>query len=315
LDDVKTFYQLADLPMQPTVDQVEFNGTPPDNEGSAIETSLDAEFAGMMAPGASVHIFASATNDDTGEAQMFTAILDDNRAKVVNYSWGGCEAQLDRGHAAEMDAIFTRAVAQGVNIMVASGDSGSDSCQDSTLSADWPADNANVVAVGGTTLHIQNNEPNESAWGPCGGSFGCSGGGISEIFDLPAYQSGFQAPYIKRSYPDVAFNADNFHSGQAIYTHLDGEAGWLVIGGTSMAAPQWSGYMALVGEARAMQNKPALPFLNPIIYATAPDVRANLFRDSVKGSNGAYQAGPGWDAVTGLGSMRADALLKYLSGI
>src|ERR1700675_1627840 len=95
-------------------------------ENSAGETELDAEFSGMIAPGASIHVFASSQNSDAGELAMFTAILDDNRAKVVNYSWGSCDNQVSSSHQADMDKVFARAVAQGVNILNASGDSGSD---------------------------------------------------------------------------------------------------------------------------------------------------------------------------------------------
>lgn len=303
IDDVKYFYNYYKLPTQ--VDQVEFNGTPKYAEGSAGETQLDAEFTGMIAPQVSVHVFASATNDDAGEAQMFTAILDDNRAKVVNYSWGSCEKQVTTTHQAEMQKIFARAVAQGVNIMAASGDSGSDGCQDGSTTADWPAANDNVVAVGGTSLTVTSGQGSETGWSG-------SGGGISQLFNLPDWQSSLGAPYVKRSFPDVAFNADPY-TGEAVYIHNNNTAGWLVIGGTSMAAPQWSGFLALVGEARSKVGKGPLGYLNPVMYKATDAARASILNDVTSGSNGAYTAGPGWDAVTGYGSMKASPLLNYLS--
>ena len=306
IGDVQQFYTMSNLNPMPTVDQVAFNGVAAYDENSSVETQLDAEFSGMIAPGASVHVFASATNDDAGELQMFTAILDDNRAKVANYSWGGCETQLSPSHKTEMQKVFARAVAQGVNIMVASGDSGSDSCQDGTTKADWPAANDNVVAVGGTSLNQKNGQFNETAWNG-------SGGGISAIWDLPSWQQNIGSPYVKRSYPDVAFNADP-RTGQAVYAHTNGVAGWITIGGTSMAAPQWSGFMALVAEARERAGKGTLGYMPPIIYGMSSSDKASSFHDITSGSNGAYTAGPGWDAVTGLGSMNADALLSNLVG-
>jgi kumamolisin len=304
IDDVKHFYSVSHLSPGPSIDQVKYNGEPKFDEGSAMETELDAEFSGMMAPGASIHVFASATNDDPGELQMFTAILDDNRAKIANYSWGDCETHIKSEHVQEMAKVFARAVAQGVNIMVASGDSGSDSCQDSSTIADWPAANPNVVAVGGTTFRQSSGKIADTAWSG-------SGGGISALWDLPQWQSSLGTPYVKRSYPDVAFNADPF-TGQAIWTHQGGREGWATIGGTSMAAPQWSGFMALVNEARLAKGKSALGFLNPVIYGLQD--RAKLFNDVTSGSNGAYKAAAGWDAVTGFGSMQADALLELLAG-
>jgi kumamolisin len=304
--DVQYFYKNYKLSPMSKVDAVSFNGKAAYDENYAIETQLDAEFSGMMAPGAAVHVFTSATNDDAGEAQMFTAILDDNRASVVNYSWGSCESQLSEAHKTEMAKIFARAVVQGVNVMVASGDSGSDSCQDGTTIADWPAANDNVVAVGGTTLSTAKGM-SEVAWSG-------SGGGISGAWDLPSYQKDLGAPYVKRSYPDVSFNADPA-SGQAVYAHQYGAPVWITIGGTSMAAPQWSGFLALVGQARAKAGKKAFGFLNPIIYALTPEQRATLFNDVTSGSNGAYTAGAGWDAVTGYGSMQAQALHSYLTNL
>ncbi len=304
IDDIKHFYSASNLKPTPSVDQVTYNGTPTYDEGSAMETQLDAEFSGMIAPGASIHVFASAANSDAGELQMFTAILDDNRSKVVNYSWGDCETNLTSDHQAEMAKVFARAVAQGVNILVASGDSGSDSCQDGSTVADWPAAQNDVVAVGGTTFAQNGSQIAETAWSG-------SGGGISKLWDLPSWQKQLGSPYTKRSYPDVAFNADPA-SGQAIWAHNNGTAAWLTIGGTSMAAPQWAGFLALVGEARAAKGKAAVGFLNPLIYAFSGDERGKYFNDVTSGSNGAYNAGPGWDAVTGWGSMQGDALFGRL---
>jgi kumamolisin len=304
LSDVQYFYKTQKISPAPVVDKVPFNGTPQQNDDSAVETQLDVEFSGMMGVGANIHVFSSAVNSDTGELQMFTAILDDNRAKVVNYSWGGCETQLSPQHQADMDKVYVRAVAQGVNIMVASGDSGSDACQDGSVAADWPAADANVVAVGGTTLSVSNSQGSETGWSG-------SGGGISKLFALPAWQQNIGAAFTKRSFPDVSFNADPM-SGESVYAHSGGSAQWITIGGTSMAAPQWSGFLALVGAARAAAGKGPIGYLNPIIYGLSQsDYQAN-FNDVTSGSNGAFSAGPGYDAVTGLGSMKASSLLSTL---
>ena len=311
IQDVRDYYTKNGLSPGPTVDQVIFNGTPTYDPGSAAETQVDAEFSGMIAPGATIHVFASAQNSDTGELQVFTAILDDNRAKIANYSWGMCETDVAADHKTAMDLLFARAVAQGVNITVASGDSGSDCKGDGSTVADYPAANPNVVAVGGTSLTDVNGVGSETAWSG-------SGGGISSVYAKPAYQSGLgSAVFARRSYPDVAFNADS-QTGQPAWIHYDpsnpsvapANAQYVVIGGTSIAAPQWAGFLALVGEARGA-GKP-LGYLNPTIYAI-PDADMNkYFNDVTSGSNGAYTAAQGFDAVTGLGSMKGSPLLTYL---
>jgi kumamolisin len=305
VDNVTSYYTQVGVSPMSTVDQVMFNGTPTYDQDSSAETELDSEFSGMIAAGASVHVFASATNDDPGELAVFTAILDDNRAKIANYSWGSCETTVTSSHASDMDKVFARAIAQGVNIMIATGDSGSDSCGDGTNKADWPASHPDVVGVGGTTFNQNGSTLSETAWSG-------SGGGISALWPLPAWQSALGAPYTMRSYPDVAFNADP-NSGEAIYTGPSGGASWMVIGGTSMAAPQWSGFMALVQASRTAAGKPGLGALSPIIYGMTAANRATTFNDVTSGNNGLYNAGPGWDAVTGWGSMQANNLLTYLT--
>jgi len=298
-DDVNQFWSMNKIAPAPAVDTVSFNGTATPNPESAMETELDAEFSGMMAPGASVHVFASAQNSDAGELGMFTAILDDNRAKVVNYSWGMCEDQVASAHKDDMDKVFARAVAQGVNILNASGDSGADCDGDGSNAASYPAVSPNVVGIGGTTLTITNGEASEVAWSG-------SGGGISKLYPKPDYQSALDASAVTgRGFPDVAFNADP-KSGQAIWV----AGASTVIGGTSMAAPQWSGFLALVNGTRGSHS---LGFLNPIIYALSAQDQATYLRDVTSGSNGAFTAGVGWDAVTGFGSMRASELFTYLT--
>jgi subtilase family serine protease len=305
LQDVQDYYGKVNMTTKPQVDKVLFNGTPAVNQMSAVETEVDAEFSGQLAPGASIHVFTSAANSDQGEIQLFTAILDDNRAKVANYSWGDCETNLTPQHRADMDKVFARAIAQGVNIFVASGDSGATGCQTSEIMADWPAAHPNIVAVGGTTINSNGSkdDPNETAWSG-------SGGGISSLFALPSWQSGLGSPFVRRSFPDVAFNADP-NSGQQAWVHYPGDADWLTLGGTSIASPQWAGFLTLVNEARG--SKGSLGFLNLALYSIPSGERGNLFHDVTSGDNNGYQAGPGWDAVTGWGSMKADALLSYLT--
>src|SRR5262249_31615971 len=157
------------------------------------------------------------------------------RAKLVNYSWGLCEDQLSAAHQADMDKVFARAIAQGVNIFAASGDSGSDCEGTGTNVSDFPADSPNITAVGGTTLTVKGTSRNEAGWSG-------SGGGISKKYAKPDYEASFDASvYTGRAYPDISFNADP-STGQAVWAHYSPfedakTASYVVVGGTSMAAP------------------------------------------------------------------------------
>jgi kumamolisin len=315
--DIDQYFAYENIDPRPKVDTVLFNGQADVNVDSSGETELDTEFSGALAPNAEIHVFTSAHNDDQGEVQLFNAILDDNRAKVANYSWGDCEANVTPQHAEDMNQIFARAVAQGVNITVAAGDWGAYGCPSDSLSgsesnstspgkynADWPAANPYVIAVGGTSIDGgDNGEVQETAWVD-------TGGGVSSLFDQPSWQKGFQAPFLKRSFPDVAFNADP-NTGQNALIHLgQADQEWVQIGGTSIGAPQWAGFLALVGEARGSEHP--LGYLNPIVYSMTDNEKKRGFHDVIRGNNGGYSAQAGWDATTGWGSMRANDLLEIL---
>jgi kumamolisin len=294
----------------PDVDEVIFNGEPGPDPDSLAENDLDAEFIGLMAPHARIHYFLSAHNDDPGEVQLFTAILDDNRAKLANYSWGDCEADITPQHFSDMDKIFNRAVAQGVTIVAASGDSGSAGCPDSkggAVSADWPSAHPAVMSGGGTTLYttgIFNPVLHEDAWES-------TGGGISVVWKAPDWQKSI-SPNGMRVFPDVSFNADP-NTGEPAYLTYPALPDWMQIGGTSIAAPQWVGFLATVNEARGAAGP--MGFVPPYIYGLSADQRAKAFRDITAGSNGAYKAMPGWDMTTGWGSLDAFQLLGMLKSL
>jgi len=304
--DVEEYFSFQKISPAPRVDVIEVNGPVAVTREAATEVGMDTEFAGMIAPGAHLLVFESSHNDDAGDVELFNAILDDGRAKVVSYSWGNCETAVSHQHLLDMNKIFARAVAQGVNIVVGSGDFGAEGCPgDSGVVADWPASSPYVVAVGGTTIQgLDRGEVQETAWAD-------SGGGMSGLFEKPSWQK--DIPYERRAFPDVAFNADA-SSGEPAWIHSGNEeAHWATMGGTSIAAPQWAGFLALVGDAR--KGKPALGFLNPRIYNLKEEQRSSLFHDITQGSNDGYFAGSGWDAVTGWGSMRASPLLEFLKGL
>ena len=64
------------------------------------------------------------------------------------------------------------------------------------------------------------------------------------MWALPDYQKNIGTAYKMRSYPDVAFNADNMTSGEPVWATNQGQTGWIVVGGTSMAAPHTAGIAA-----------------------------------------------------------------------
>src|ERR1700680_3274175 len=199
-----------------------------------------------------------------------------------------------------MEQAFQSAAAMGVTVCVAAGDDGStDGVTDGPNHVDFPASSPNVLACDGPNLVASgNNNTSETTWNELANNEGATGGGISDVFPLPSWQNGAGVPpsanpnqNVGRGVPDVSGDAD---PTTGYVTLVDGQPD--VIGGTSAVAPLWAGLIALINESI---GKPA-GLINPLLYQTAST--AGDFNDITSGSNGAYSAGTGWDACTGLGS-------------
>ena len=265
------------------------------------EVMLDIEVAGSIAPGAKIVAYFAENTDAGFLNAITTAVHDDtNNPSIVSISWGGPESSWTEQATTSMDEAFQAAAAMGVTVCVASGDDGStDGVSDGLNHVDFPASSPNVLACGGTKLVASGSKiSSETVWNELASNEGATGGGISDVFPLPSWQNGVGVPpsanagnHVGRGVPDVSGDAD---PNSGYNTLVDGQSG--VIGGTSAVAPLWAGLIALINQSN---GKPA-GLINPLLYpnaATAAD-----FNDVTLGNNGAYQAGKGWDACTGLGS-------------
>ncbi len=171
-----------------------------------------------------------------------------------------------------------------------------------------PANSAYVLACGGTTLHTAGDRIlSEVAWNNLGQVASATGGGVSTMIDLPIYQTWAGVPSragarrLGRGMPDVSATADPLTG----YTLMLGQKLLPNMGGTSCVAPLWAGLIARINQALGKN----CGFLNPWLYALA---NSGSFRHICGGSNGAYEAKPGWNACTGLGSPVGQRLLDCL---
>ena len=312
LDDLSTYFGALNI-TTPQVISVSVDGgtNSPSTPNSADgEVMLDIEVAGAVAPAAKIVVYF-APNTDQGFLDAITTAVHDstNAPSVISISWGSAESQWTSQALTNFDEAFQAAAAMGVTVCVASGDNGSsDGVNDGNNHVDFPASSSFVLGCGGTTLQASNGQiSNEVVWNdqPSGGA---TGGGVSDVFPLPAYQTGFNVPAPSaqkggRGVPDVAGDADP-NTGYNV--RVDGENA--VFGGTSAVAPLWA---ALVARINQQLGKP-IGFLNPLIYAQA--VEASGFHDVTEGNNGAFSAAEGWDPCTGLGSPSGAQLLAALTG-
>ena len=284
-------------------------------DGGDIEVALDAEALLATAPEAAQRAYFG-DNSPGGVTALMDQAATDAEAhlfQVFSTSWGSCEKYTDRTSRAAYSRDVARMVAAGVTVFAASGDSGGYDCADrnnpgpdnTTPAVDFPASDANVVGVGGTTLPASN----ERGWGTAPDPMDVSsyqgdgsGGGFSATSLQPAFQQGLGLTG-RRSVPDVASEADP-STGLAILYQGRGT----VVGGTSLASPTWAGFTA---AALSATSRPTVGFGNvlPALYA-----HPSAFRDITTGTNHVVNAGRGYDQVTGLGVPRWSRIGPLLAG-
>lgn len=282
-----------------------------DPNGPDGEVMLDIEVAGALAPAATIAVYF-APNTDKGFLDAVLSAVHDAKHKpsVVSISWGGAEANWTDQSLAAFDQAFAAAASMGVTVCCAAGDDGStDGVSDGRYHVDFPSSSPNALACGGTRLVVSAGKPKETVWNDLGAGGGATGGGVSDKFPPPSWQAAANVPPSAnpghargRGVPDVAGDADP-STGYAV--RVDGQD--MVIGGTSAVAPLWAALIARCNERLGRGSG----LVNPALYARASDA----FRDVVSGSNGsgAYSAGPGWDACTGLGTPIGTRVLQDLS--
>jgi kumamolisin len=310
--DLDTYFGNLGLSV-PTVTAVSVDGgtnSPSGDPSSADgEVLLDIEVVGAIANAARIAVYF-APNTDQGFIDAVTTAVHDttNAPSVVSISWGGPESSWTTQAKTALDQAFADAGSLGVTVCVAAGDNGSgDGVGDGRAHADFPASSPHVLGCGGTRL-----DPGgaESVWND-GASGGATGGGVSDTFGLPSWQSSAHVPpsanpgaHVGRGVPDVSGDADP-QTGYSVL--VDGQQA--TFGGTSAVAPLWAALVALLNEQRGTP----LGFLNPVLYSSG----TSALRDITSGDNDlgdapAYTAGPGWDACTGLGSPDGAALSGVL---
>ncbi len=316
--DLTTYFQQLHI-ATPQVVSVSVDGAKnqpgKDPNGADGEVELDIEVAGAIAPAARIAVYF-APNTDRGFIDAITQAIHDtiNRPSVISISWGSAENAWSAQAIQTMDQAFQSAVTLGVTVCVAAGDNGSsDGVSDGLAHVDFPASDPYVLGCGGTSLRGTNKQiTSEVVWNDATDS--ATGGGVSDNFALPSWQTGVNVPpsanankHVGRGVPDVAGDADP-QTGYQIM--VDGQS--TVIGGTSAVAPLWAGLVALLNQ----QQKRPVGFLNAILYQNYQVLRQqNALSDITSGNNGAYSAKAGWNACSGLGTPRGTQLATALAAL
>jgi kumamolisin len=275
-----------------------------DPSGADGEVLLDIEVIGGLSPAADILVYF-APNTDAGFLDAVSNAAHATPAPVsMSISWGQSEDEWTAQARAALDDALLDAVALGVTVTAAAGDNGSsDGGTDGENHADFPASSPHALACGGTRLQSSGTAITaETVWND-GANGGATGGGVSDVFALPAWQLSAGVPASTsetggRGVPDVAGNADPETGYQVL---VDGSSA--VYGGTSAVAPLWAALVARIAQSLGSP----LGLLQPKLYTLTDG-----FRDITSGNNGAFSAKRGWDACTGLGSPNGTELLAAL---
>jgi kumamolisin len=226
----------------------------------------------------------------------------------------------------QFDAALQSAAMLGITVCCSAGDDGAADMHadhwDGIAHVDFPASSPFALACGGTRLEASAGKiTKETVWNqkgidPRSKSFGSTGGGISQFFPIPSYQSANATippsanPGGKAGcgVPDVSAVADPA-TGYDIL--VDGQF-FQGFGGTSAVAPLWAGLIALINQSLGRR----VGFVNAVLYGKART--SGVFHDIVVGDNKpadspvGYTATVGWDACTGLGTPDGQKLLDAL---
>jgi len=293
-----------------------------DPSNGSREMTLDIEWSGSMAPGATLDaVYAPpgpaadgySPTDAAMEDAIDTAVdpHDVPNVAVISMSFGSADGQ-DPSYQIAFESAFQTATDEHISLFAATGDTGGDAPSSGggcsgTAQPEYPAASTQVVAVGGTSVTLDRSVLgsisgfNETGWSE-------SGGGYSVDYKAPSWQLvGSAAAPIEagggyRGMPDVA--------ATAAYNFLYFDGQMLAGAGTSFASPLWAGTVA---EMDALHGS-NFGFLTPALYSIATGTTSGhpSFHDITSGANCVATAGPGWDAVTGWGSPDATNLYEHL---
>ncbi len=313
-----------------------------------LESDLDLEWSGAVAPGASVTFVTSRSTGLTDGVDLSASYaVSHNVADIISVSYGSCEQTASVASGTTVyNALWQQAAAQGISVLVSSGDSGAAGCDPASASIATGGLGINELCsspystcVGGTQFTGDVSAPAtywagsnnattqasalsyipEAVWNSSGSNLAASGGGASIFYAKPAWQLATGVPSDGvRDVPDVALSASGAHDAYLVWTSDGVPSLSLVgVGGTSASAPSFAGIAALVAQKQGGR----LGNLNPTLYAlselqvaggAAVFHRITSGNNSVPGQTGysASAANPTYNQATGLGTVDGGLLIS-----
>lgn len=315
--------------------------------GWAIETTLDVEYAHAMAPGANI-VLAETPVAETQGVQGFPEIqlaenymIDNGLVDVISQSFGSTEETFPNEKSIrDLRSAYKNARDHGVTVLASSGDAGSAGPKEFTSFfghpvVGWPASDPLNTAVGGTQLFLDadgNRTSPDVVWNETFDPFiagtppspVAGGGGVSHVFGRPDFQTNVAALVgARRGIPDISLSAA-VDGGVLVFTSFDPFGpGFFIVGGTSEAAPEFAGVVAIADQVAGH----SLGWLNPTLYKLGAAGGSNGIVDVTSGHNAVqytnangtfdvsgFSAGTGYDLASGWGTIDGAAFVAALNG-
>jgi subtilase family serine protease len=298
-----------------------------------LEAVLDIDMIIGINPAVKQVLVYEDGDDPFGVALLdaLTDVAEDNLAQTLSISYGTDEAIQGNAQVAAENQVLVQLAAQGQTVLVSAGDNGAYGRSGNGLNASDPGAQPFVTSVGGTTLFTGPNDSyiDEEVWNLLLSGLGATGGGVSAIWPIPSWQimtdllgnkvsvavdNGGSST--NRNFPDIAA-VGNPATGVAVFSALNG--GWIQIGGTSVSAPVWAGYVSILNSALKTTGLGRIGFFNPTLYGLA-ETNFGIVRDISNGSNGnatifgipGFNAGFFYDNCTGWGSIWGESCASKL---
>jgi subtilase family serine protease len=309
--------------------------------GWATETTLDVEYAHVLAPGANILLVetpVAETEGVTGFPQIVDAenyVINHHLGDVISQSFGATEQTFPSTRSLlNLRSAVKNALRHRVSVLAGASDFGATDAELNGVdlyahrAVDWPSSDPLVTSVGGTQLHLTDNGTRtapDNVWNdqevlhmPFAG-----GGGPSQVFSRPEYQNRVQSVVgDARGLPDVSLSAA-VNGGPNVYLGFTGAGftpGWYVFGGTSLASPLFAGLVAVADQATGHD----LGLVNPALYSIGDGAGSGLV-DITLGNNSVtfrqhdrthhvvgFEAVPGYDMASGLGTVDGAKLVAQL---
>ena len=279
---------------------------------ATVEVTMDLQILSALAPGAHIVVYMAPMT----EQGMFNALsravsYEEPLVDVISMSWGEAEPRVSDAYLEAIEGVLADAAKRGITVCASSGDAGSENdSPDEFPCVNFPASSPHVLACGGSTVkRFDLKSADEVVWN-CGphGLPAATGGGVSRKFARPEWQRRYAVPlapagFVGRGVPDVSGPADP-HNGCAILV-----GGFRCSSaGTSAVAPLWAALIARFNQL----IKSRCGHVTPLLYQISDANSDSPLNPIVEGHNGAYQAGPGWNPCTGLGTPRGRRLMECL---